>query len=148
MTRSQVFLAVTALVSFFPLMLLWSEHSTMPKEAPIMTVQRSTPRQWPLDLDPIEFRYLSHAIIDEKHKLLICAIPKVASSEWKKLFLRFQGDLNWREEPWWKMRNLTTLYKVIMLSCYRWFFVFRPSLSFNAKIQLKFRLACVERWKS
>jgi len=37
---------------------------------------------------------------------------QVASSEFKKLFLRLQGDPTWREEPWWKMRNLTTLYKV------------------------------------
>lgn len=37
---------------------------------------------------------------------------KVASSEWKKLFLRLQGDPNWRDEPWWKLKNLTTLYKL------------------------------------
>ena len=57
-------------------------------------------------------RYLSHAVIDERRKLLVCAIPKVASSEFKKLFLRLGGDPGWREEPWWKMKNLTTLYKV------------------------------------
>ena len=38
----------------------------------------------------------------------------MASSEWKKLFLRLQDDGDWRAEPWWKMRNLTTLYKVGM----------------------------------
>ena len=67
---------------------------------------------FPIDIDAVDFRYLSHAVVDEDRKLLVCAIPKVASSEWKKLFLRMQGDPDWRAEPWWKMRNLTTLYKV------------------------------------
>jgi len=67
---------------------------------------------FPVDVSALDFRFLSHAIIDEKHKLLVCAVPKVASSEFKKLFLRLKGDPDWLEEPWWKMRNLTTLYKV------------------------------------
>jgi len=69
---------------------------------------------FPVDVSALDFRFLSHAIIDEKHKLLVCAIPKVASSEFKKLFLRLKGDPAWLEEPWWKMRNLTTLYKVTL----------------------------------
>ena len=63
-------------------------------------------------IDPVEFRFLSHVIVDEKHKFLVCTVPKVASSEWKKLFLRLIGDPDWRSEPWWKHRNLTTLYKL------------------------------------
>lgn len=79
-----------------------------------LATQRSL---FPVDVSALDFRYLSHAIIDEQHKLLVCAIPKVASSEFKKLFLRLQGDPDWRAEPWWKMRNLTTLYKVGVGAC-------------------------------
>jgi len=31
----------------------------------------------PIDIDALDFRYLSHAVIDEDRKLLICTIPKV-----------------------------------------------------------------------
>lgn len=82
--------SVLVLVASGPLIWLFREqendHSILGSQSVIThTVERqlqlvaSKSRHWPLELDPIEFRYLSHAIIDEEHKLLICAIPKVSA---------------------------------------------------------------------
>ena len=61
--------------------LLSSARLLAEPRAQVSTQAPEAQRTLALDMDSVEFRYLSHAIIDEKHKLLICAIPKVPSAE-------------------------------------------------------------------
>ena len=38
---------------------------------------------------------MAELIVSEKHRFIFCAIPKVATTQFKQLFLRLNGDTNW-----------------------------------------------------
>jgi len=64
---------------------------------------RLTPRL-PLTYRAAELRYAAHHMyVNREHKLLYCAIPKVACTEWMKLFFRLMGkgrdNGRWNNDP-------------------------------------------------
>jgi hypothetical protein len=103
MTTRLILVAVIISTSIFPLiwhcyhndvheniLLTSGPKLPQPQEVSLMTSKsdQSSPEVlFPVDINPIDFRFLSHAIIDEKHKLLICAVPKVCSVCFFSLFL-------------------------------------------------------------
>ncbi|KAJ1454986.1 Sulfotransferase, partial [Pelagophyceae sp. CCMP2097] len=60
----------------------------------------------PLAYRLVELRYASHHMyFNEEHKLLYCSVPKVACTEFMRLFFRLQGrnqDTDWKENPHFK----------------------------------------------
>ncbi|KAH8073747.1 chondroitin 4-sulfotransferase [Aureococcus anophagefferens] len=83
------------------------------------TLPRLHPRA-PLSYREQELRYAQHHMyVDVKHKLLYCAVPKVACTEFMRLFFRLKGEnqnQRWKGDPHFrqdkplfnKIMNVTT----------------------------------------
>mmetsp|Transcript_12189 Transcript_12189/g.43074 ORF Transcript_12189/g.43074 Transcript_12189/m.43074 type:complete len:322 (+) Transcript_12189:310-1275(+) len=53
-----------------------------------------------IEFAPGEYRAASrHIFFDSRHKIVLCAVPKVACTELIKLIYRLRGDANWKNEP-------------------------------------------------
>ena len=53
-----------------------------------------------MDVTPAELRYASHHMMyNEEFKLVFCTIPKVACTEWLRMFYKMQGDPKWHLDP-------------------------------------------------
>jgi len=47
-------------------------------------------------------RHLGHMLVNTKLKIALCPIEKIASSQFRQMFFRMEGDENWFEPPYHK----------------------------------------------
>jgi hypothetical protein len=47
-------------------------------------------------------RHLGHMLVNTKLKIALCPIEKIASSQFRQLFFRMEGDESWFEPPYHK----------------------------------------------
>ena len=74
----------------------------------------------PKNADGIPTRFFRNIIVNDQHKLLYCAVPKVACSNWKRVLMVLNGDAT---DPW-KIRTADVHNRT--LGYFRYLSEYRP----------------------
>ena len=79
---------------------------TFGNNLPLLTVKKACSRRKRIEKFHRNYRFLNHFLVDEKRKVLFCAVPKVASSNWRRFFILLKGKV----DPSFVMNN--SVYKL------------------------------------